>query len=94
MPNDTKSPYAVLFATDLSDGSSIALNYAAGLASVYKANLVLVHVLDPASQSNPMDSSTSDLRKLAQSSKLELERISQSLLAAHGNDRRGHCPLR
>lgn len=84
MPNDTKASYAVLFATDLSDGSSIVLNYAAGLASVYQAKLVLVHVLDPASQGNSMDSSASDLRQLAQSAKLELERISQSLLAAHG----------
>ena len=84
MPNDTKAPYAVLFATDLSDGSSIALNYAAGLASVYQAKLVLVHVLDPALQSGSTDSSASDLRQLAQSAKLELESISRSLLAAHG----------
>jgi nucleotide-binding universal stress UspA family protein len=83
MPN-LKSPRVVLLATDLSESSSIALNYAAGLASVYNANLVLAHVLDPASQNNPMDSSASDLRKLAESAKLELERISQSLLAAHG----------
>jgi hypothetical protein len=36
MPNTTKLPiHTVLFATDLSDGSSVALSYGARIASTY-----------------------------------------------------------
>ena len=76
--------HAVLFATDLTENSPVALSYAAGIASRYGARLFLVHVLDPASETNPMDSSSSELRSLAQSAKSDLEHISKSLLAAQG----------
>jgi len=74
----------VLFATDLSDGSSIVLNWAAAIASTYKAKLALVHVFDPGNAGNWTDSSSSDLRNLANVAKTELERVGQSLLAAQG----------
>jgi nucleotide-binding universal stress UspA family protein len=68
MPNTTKlSVHTVLFATDLSDGSSVALSYAAGIASTYGAKLLLIYVLDPAGAANPMESSPSGLGKLAHS---------------------------
>jgi universal stress protein A len=85
MQNTTKLPiHTVLFATDLSDGSSVALSYAARIASTYGAKLLLVHVLDPAGAANPMESSPSDLGKLAQSAKLALQQVSQGVLTAQG----------
>jgi nucleotide-binding universal stress UspA family protein len=85
MPNAIELPvHIVLLATDLSDNSPVALNYAVGIASAYRAKLFLVHVLDPATTSTALDSSPSDLRNLALAAKLELTRISQSLLAAQG----------
>lgn len=76
--------HGVLLATDLSENSPVALNYAAGIASAYGAELFLIHVLDPEATHSAMDSSSSDLRNLAEAAKVELNRISQSLLAAQG----------
>jgi nucleotide-binding universal stress UspA family protein len=78
------SIHTVLFATDLSDHSSVALGYAASIASAYRAKLFLVHVLDPSGATSPMDSSSSDLRELAEAARSDLNRISDSLLAAKG----------
>jgi len=83
MPSTIKSPFhVVLFATDLSDSSSAALRYAAGAAAACGAKLFLVHVINP--DVTPTDSSTSDLRNLAQSAMSELKGICKSLLATHG----------
>lgn len=76
--------HAVLFATDLSENTPAALSYAVHLASIDGAKLFLVHVLDPADANASMDSSSSDLRDLAQSAKSELTHISDSLLVAQG----------
>lgn len=85
MSSIIQSPvHNVLFATDLSDNSTVALKYAASMASRFGANLFLLHVLDPAAADNSMDSSPADFRNLAQAANLELKHISQSLLAAQG----------
>jgi nucleotide-binding universal stress UspA family protein len=78
-----KSPFhVVLFATDLSGRTTVALHYAAGAAAAYKAKLFLVHVIDP--DVTPMDFSPSDLRNLAQSAMSELKSICQSLWGTYG----------
>jgi nucleotide-binding universal stress UspA family protein len=80
----TNTIHTVLFATDLAENAPAALSYAGGIASLYGARLFLVHVLDPAAAKNGMDSSSSDLRHLAEGAKNELTCISQSVLAAQG----------
>jgi nucleotide-binding universal stress UspA family protein len=77
-------PHPVLLATDLSDNSPVALGYAAEMASTFGAELLLLHVLDPTAAENPMESSPADSRDLVQAAKLELQHVSESLLAARG----------
>ncbi len=84
MSNIQSPVHTVLFATDLSGNSSVALQYAAWMVSTFGAKLFLLHVLDPASADNPMESSPADFRDLIEAAKLELQHISQSLLAAQG----------
>ena len=75
--------HSVLFATDLSVDSHVALAYAIDIAAACKAKLFIVHVLDPGA-ANAIDSTSSDLRKLAETAKNDLKQISESLLAAQG----------
>ncbi len=85
MPDSVKRTiHSVLFATDLSDNSLVALSYAASISYIYSARLFLVHVLDTAGATSQLDSPSSELRELAQFAKTKLERTSQSLLASQG----------
>jgi nucleotide-binding universal stress UspA family protein len=71
----------VLFATDLTENTARPLNCAVEVASSLSAKLILAHVLTP-QEANVMEYASSELREQAEFARKELERISQSLLAA------------
>lgn len=74
----------VLFATDLSGKSQMALEYAVAIAAACKARLILAHALDPSDQSGLAESSASELRDSSRAAQAELSRLSQTLLAPRG----------
>ena len=82
--NSLGSIRTVLLATDLSDKSRTALEYAVAMAAACKARLVLAHALDPSNESGIADSSASELRDLSRTAQAELSRLSQSVIAPHG----------
>lgn len=74
----------VLLATDLSEKSHTAAEYAFAMAAACKARLILAHALDPSNQSGLTESSASELRELSRAAQAELLHLSRSLLAPHG----------
>lgn len=65
----------VLLATDLSQKSHMALEYAVACSEACHARLILAHALDPASEGGLAETSASELRELTQSAQAELSSL-------------------
>ena len=72
----------IVVATDLSQTSSAALQYARLLASAYGAQVVLAHVIDPVSYANFQDIPSHLLDEMTVSARAEMRRLADQFLAA------------
>jgi nucleotide-binding universal stress UspA family protein len=82
MRNPALNFQTIVVATDLTQASSAALDYARLVARTYQARVVLAHVIDPMAYASVAGVPRSVLDQLTAAARIELERISGELLAA------------